>query len=96
MVIASTINISCTLAASFCSRDEFMSFFVLFVGGQAICNGLSYLVPLQMAWKAFPENSGLAAGIVVGGFGLGGLIFAFLSTKLVNPWNLSMTTDLNG
>lgn len=49
-----------------------------------------------MSWKAFPKRSGFVSGIVVGGFGLGGLIFSYLSVKLVNPWNLSQTTDENG
>ena len=61
-----------------------------------MCNGLSYLVPLQLSWEAFPLKSGLATGIVVGGFGFGGLIFSFLTAKLVNPENLNQTTDAEG
>ena len=52
-----------------------MAFFVLFVGGNGILEGLCYMVPIQLGWKSFPERSGLISGIIVAGFGLGALIF---------------------
>ena len=50
MLIASSVDISCTVIASFVPRDSFWTFLVLYVSGQAICNGISYLVGLQVSW----------------------------------------------
>ena len=47
--------------------------------------GMSYLVPLICAWEWFPERKGMMTGLIVGGYGFASFIFAFLSTKLVNP-----------
>ena len=40
-----------------------------------------------MGW--FPKQKGLAVGVVVGGFGLGALIFNYISTAILNPNNVS-------
>ena len=61
--------------ASQVPRDSFKTFFAVFVGGQAICLGLTYMVPIKIGWRTFPHRSGLVSGIVIGGFGLGALIF---------------------
>mmetsp|Transcript_34100 Transcript_34100/g.42155 ORF Transcript_34100/g.42155 Transcript_34100/m.42155 type:complete len:250 (-) Transcript_34100:964-1713(-) len=96
MSFGSMISIGCTVLASFCPQNNFAAFFALFVGGQGICLGVSYMVPLQLGWKAYPEKSGLASGFIVGGFGLGALVFSFMATKLVNPLNLSSATNHDG
>ena len=96
MLMGSSVSISTTVLASLCSQDSFMTFFVLFVGGQAFCLGFSYMVPLQLGWKACPDNAGLASGIIVGGFGLGALIFSYLAAKIVNPYNLSSSVNEQG
>ena len=51
------------------------------------CNGLAYTLPLKVGWDYFPDNKGTVSGIIVCGFGLGSLIFGFLSTMIVNPNN---------
>ena len=59
-----------------------MSGFVLgngVIGGAGI--GLGYVTPVATAVKWFPERKGLAAGIVVMGFGVG----AFLLSKVLAP-----------
>ena len=50
--------------------------------------GMSYLVPLVCVWEWYPEKKGLMTGIILGGYGFSSFIFAFVSTKLVNPNDL--------
>ncbi len=50
--------------------------------------GLVYLVPILCGWEWFPLHKGLVSGLILSGYGLGGFIFGFISTKLVNPNNV--------
>mmetsp|Transcript_21806 Transcript_21806/g.33725 ORF Transcript_21806/g.33725 Transcript_21806/m.33725 type:complete len:145 (-) Transcript_21806:838-1272(-) len=68
-------------------------FVLLFSLSFGIANGLTYIVPLHLAWSYFrvrkdsdkKGREGLITGIVVAGFGLGGLVFDFASSELMNP-----------
>ena len=64
---------------------NFIAFAILYVLGFGICNGLSYMVPVHHNWLWFPNNAGLVSGIIIGGFGLGALVFAPVATEVVNP-----------
>ena len=44
---------------------------------------------MSQGWGFFPEKPGLSSGIITAGFGVGPLIFDNVSTKLVNPENIS-------
>ena len=46
MALGGSIDVICTFCASYASRDSYMVFFGLFVGGLAMSNGLSYMVPI--------------------------------------------------
>ena len=48
------------------------------------------MCPIYMSWVLFPENKGLASGIVIAGFGFGSFIFNFITTALVNPLKLKI------
>lgn len=56
--------------------------------GSGIGCGSSYMASIIAAQKWFPERKGLFTGIIVAGFGLGGLIFSKLQTLYVNPDNV--------
>jgi MFS transporter, OFA family, oxalate/formate antiporter len=45
--------------------------------------GLSYIVPIAVLVKWFPDRRGLMTGIAVGGFGAGALITAPVATQLI-------------
>src|SRR6202171_1434959 len=45
--------------------------------------GLSYIVPVAVLVKWFPDRRGLITGIAVGGFGAGALVTAPLATRLI-------------
>lgn len=51
------------------------------IGGTGV--GFSYIVPLAVLVKWFPDRRGLITGIAVGGFGAGALIFAPVATRLI-------------
>jgi hypothetical protein len=60
---------------------------VVYVLGCGVAVGLTYLVPVQVAWKTFPDQPGLMSGIVIGGFGLGSLLFNPIAAHICNPNN---------
>src|SRR5882724_712996 len=45
--------------------------------------GLSYIVPVSVLVKWFPDRRGLITGVAVGGFGAGALVTAPLATRLI-------------
>jgi MFS transporter, OFA family, oxalate/formate antiporter len=51
------------------------------IGGIGL--GFSYIVPISVLVKWFPDRRGLMTGVAVGGFGAGALITAPLATKLI-------------
>jgi OFA family oxalate/formate antiporter-like MFS transporter len=51
------------------------------IGGVGL--GLSYIVPVAVLVKWFPDRRGLITGIAVGGFGAGALITAPVATSLI-------------
>ena len=51
------------------------------IGGIGL--GLSYIVPVAVLVKWFPDRRGLITGVAVGGFGAGALITAPVATKLI-------------
>ena len=63
----------------------FEAFLCLFSIGFGICNGLTYMVPMQHGWLWFPNNPGLVSGIIIGGFGIGTFVFSLVCSSLVNP-----------
>jgi MFS transporter, OFA family, oxalate/formate antiporter len=52
-----------------------------FIGGIGL--GLSYIVPVAVLVKWFPDRRGLITGIAVGGFGAGALITAPVAIRLI-------------
>ena len=51
------------------------------IGGAGV--GLSYIVPVAVLVKWFPDRRGLITGIAVGGFGAGALVTAPVATRLI-------------
>jgi MFS transporter, OFA family, oxalate/formate antiporter len=51
------------------------------IGGIGL--GLSYIVPVAVLVKWFPDRRGLITGVAVGGFGAGALITAPIATRLI-------------
>src|SRR5215470_5726418 len=60
-----------------------------FIGGIGL--GLSYIVPVSVLVKWFPDRRGLITGIAVGGFGVGPMITAPIATRLIQSFGVLNT-----
>jgi OFA family oxalate/formate antiporter-like MFS transporter len=89
IIIGAIICLSCLYICSCLAPNQFTLFKYVFSFGYAIDLGLTYMIPVQIGWSLFPNRTGLVSGIVIGGYGLGNIIFSKLSTLIVNPNNLS-------
>jgi OFA family oxalate/formate antiporter-like MFS transporter len=67
--------------ASFSTRLWWLYLSYGLIGGIGL--GLSYIVPVAVLVKWFPDRRGLITGVAVGGFGAGALITAPLATRLI-------------
>ena len=95
LAISGTIATMSMTLASFVPRSGFPFFAVCLSGGMGLCIGLSYTTPIRLGWKAMPARSGLISGLIIGGFGVGSLIFTALGTLIVNPDNLSQIASVS-
>lgn len=83
VLIAGTIGIGGTFAASY--TNSWTVFRIVFPVTYGIAVGLAYMVHLYLAWKYIPGKEGILTGIIFAGFGMGGSLFNYLSSILVNP-----------
>jgi MFS transporter, OFA family, oxalate/formate antiporter len=60
-----------------------------FIGGIGV--GFSYIVPVSVLVKWFPDRRGLITGIAVGGFGAGALVTAPVATRLIQSVGVLQT-----
>src|SRR5712691_12324891 len=60
-----------------------------FIGGLGL--GFSYIVPVAVLVKWFPDRRGLITGIAVGGFGAGALVTAPVATRLIQSVGVLQT-----
>jgi OFA family oxalate/formate antiporter-like MFS transporter len=60
-----------------------------FIGGIGV--GFSYIVPVAVLVKWFPDRRGLITGIAVGGFGAGALVTAPVATRLIQSVGVLQT-----
>ncbi|XP_062522055.1 uncharacterized protein LOC134196850 [Corticium candelabrum] len=56
--------------------------------------GIAYAPPMACAMRWLPRRKGLAAGIIVSGFGAGAFVFDQVQTAFINPHNVRATTNL--
>src|SRR6202158_4933455 len=59
------------------------------IGGIGL--GLSYIVPVAVLVKWFPDRRGLITGVAVGGFGAGALVTAPMATRLIQSVGVLQT-----
>eukprot|EP01037_Dinobryon_pediforme_P007886 gene7886-7954_t len=59
------------------------------IGGIGL--GFSYIIPISVLVKWFPDKRGLMTGIAVGGFGIGALITAPIATHLIQSVGILQT-----
>ncbi|XP_037094030.1 uncharacterized MFS-type transporter YhjX-like [Pollicipes pollicipes] len=61
------------------------------LGGVGV--GIAYVSPMSCAMKWYPQRRGLVNGIIVGGFGMGAVVFNWIQTSYLNPDNLAVGSD---
>ena len=72
---------------------NFTGFAILYVLAFGLNHGFCYMVPIHHGWLWFPERPGLISGIIIGGFGVSGIIFDNMFTHMINPDNLPIDED---
>ena len=89
--MGAAVAFPCFIASSF--MDSFAGFAVFYVAAFSINQGITYMVPVHHGWLWYPNKPGLISGIILGGFGVGGLVFDNVFTHLINPDNKSADED---
>lgn len=79
-----------TFLTKFALNVNFPTVVLVYGLGSGFGCGSAYVASIIAAQKWFPRNKGLLTGIIVAGFGFGGLIFTPLQTLYLNPDNLSV------
>ena len=87
ILVAATVTLTCFCVASFFGPGHFAGFAMFYSIGFAVNSGLVYMVPVHHSWLWFPNNPGLVSGIILGGFGVGSLIYDNVFTHIINPNN---------
>jgi MFS transporter, OFA family, oxalate/formate antiporter len=92
-----TIGVIGLLGPAFYWLSSYMPTFELWVicwlATYSLVNGLTYMTPVYQAWGWFPDRPGFASGLIMGGYGLSGLIFNNVALLLFNPQHLSAGPD---
>jgi hypothetical protein len=73
IAVGACISIPAFFLASF--MKEFWAFAVFYIFAFGWAHGLMYMAPVHNAYLFFPDNAGLASGIILGGFGVGPSVF---------------------
>lgn len=72
---------------------SFVLWVVMFNITYSLVNGLTYMTPIHHAWLWFPDRPGFASGVIMGFYGISGLIWNNVALALVNPEHKSATSD---
>ena len=89
LLLGGSIALAGIFAASY--TTNLLLFVMLYGGCSGIGCGINYLIPFVCGWKYFPENKGLVSGIISGAYGMGNLIFSYMSTSIINPNDVAAT-----
>ena len=92
IAIGSSLGLFFLLIASW--AKTYAGFFWAYSLSFSLLGGFAYMVPVHHGWLWFPKHPGLATGLIIGGYGLSGLIFNNVATAVINPQNLK-TDDPN-
>lgn len=72
---------------------SFITWVVMFNVTYSVVNGLTYMTPIHHAWLWFPDKPGFASGVIMGVYGISGLLWNNVALALVNPEHLSATKE---
>lgn len=83
-----TLHSVSTFMTIWAINSSFTAVILIYGFGSGLGCGSAYMASIIAAQKWFPSNKGIFTGIIVAGFGLGGLIFTNLQTLYLNPDNI--------
>lgn len=87
-IVGCTIHCISTYATIWAIDFHIFAVIIIYGFGSGLGCGSAYMASIIAAQKWFPSRKGLFTGIIVAGFGFGGLIFTNLQTLYLNPQNL--------
>lgn len=86
-IVGCLIHSASTFLTMWALDNGFATVVVVYGLGSGLGCGSAYISSIIAAQKWFPQYKGIFTGIIVAGFGLGGLIFTTLQTLYMNPDN---------
>ncbi|KAL5961353.1 Monocarboxylate transporter 14, partial [Taenia solium] len=87
VIIGCMINSGSILLTYFTIQQGFIYVVVTYAVILGFGFGLSYAIIFSVAGSWFPKRRSLVVGLIVGGFGLGALVFTPIQTAYINPGN---------
>ncbi|VDM30309.1 unnamed protein product [Hydatigera taeniaeformis] len=87
VIIGCVINSSSVLLTYFTIQKGFIYVVLTYAVILGFGFGLSYAIIFSVAGSWFPKRRSLVVGLIVGGFGLGALVFTPIQTAYINPNN---------
>ena len=87
-MIGSSITIVGVFLSTVVLIDDFWTFQIFLTSTLAFGVGISFSCILYKAWIYFPGREGVISGIIIGGFGMGSLVFNLILEESLNPEGL--------
>ncbi|CUT99000.1 oxalate:formate antiporter [Echinococcus multilocularis] len=87
VIIGSMINSGSVLLTYFTIQKGFVYVVITYAVMLGFGFGLSYAIIFSVAGSWFPKRRSFIVGLIVGGFGLGALVFTPIQTAYINPNN---------
>ncbi|VDD84238.1 unnamed protein product [Mesocestoides corti] len=88
VIIGSLINSGSVILTYFTIQKGFIYVVITYAVTLGFGFGLSYAIIFSVAASWFPARRALIVGLIVGGFGLGALVFTPIQTMYINPDNV--------
>lgn len=70
--------------------QSYPAFVVLFPSLFGVASGLTYVIPMNVAWQYFPGREGLVTGLIDTSYGLGSALFGNVLNQFINPDNVEI------
>lgn len=70
--------------------ENFNNFALIFGFGNGIVLGIIYILPIGHCYQYFPRKKTAISFVIIAASGIGTLIFSYLATHIINPYNYSL------
>ena len=67
--------------------QNFYNFALLYGVIIGLVLGSLYITPITHCYKYFPYNKSMITGLIIGGNGIGTMLFSLMSISIINPNN---------